>query len=257
MRPRIAPFFSRAPSARARRGPGAGDDAGSGPAVRAARASVARLQRAIDRAVARSPQSLFLRELLAQPASVGALCASSPRLAERMAALVDPDAAGLVVELGGGTGVITRALLARGVAPQRLVVVEQSAALAAHLQRRFPAVCVIQGDAAQLPQWHARGQLPADAHGAPLPVMAIVSGLPLLSIPPAVRQRILLAGAQALAPTGRLLQFTYALRGPSPWLAAGLTQRHSERVLANLPPARIDVLAHGRAAAADSVASSR
>jgi phospholipid N-methyltransferase len=220
--------------------------ASAGPilAVRAARVGVARMRRAVGRAVARSPQSLFLRELVAQPGSVGAICASSPRLAARMAGQVDLASGGLVVELGGGTGVITSALLAQGVAPGRLVVIEQSVALAALLTRRFPGVRVIHGDAADLARLHASGQLPSGADGAPLAIDCIVSGLPLLSIPLPVRQRILQAGAQALAPGGRLLQFTYALRGPSPWQAAGLVRLHSERVLANLPPARIDVLGH-------------
>ncbi|MFT3778770.1 MAG: methyltransferase [Ottowia sp.] len=206
---------------------------------RAARIGVARVRRA----VARSPQSLFLRELVAQPGAVGAICASSPRLAARMAGHVEP-AAGLVVELGGGTGVITSALLARGVAPERLVVIERSAALADLLARRFPQVGVIHGDAAELARLHAQGLLPPGADGAPLPIDCIVSGLPLLSIPPPARQHILRAGVQALAPHGRLLQFTYALRGASPWQDAGLARLHSERVLANLPPARIDVLGH-------------
>ena len=218
--------------------------AGSALAARAARAGVARVRRAVALAVARSPQSLFLRELVAQPTSVGAICASSPRLAARMAALVGEQPLGLVVELGGGTGVITAALLAHGVAPARLVVVEQSVALAEHLRKRFPDVCVLQGDAAELVTWHAEGRLPAGADGLPQPIHTIVSGLPLLSIPAPSRQRILCAGVQALAPSGRLVQFTYALRGPSPWQVSGLARQHSERVLANLPPARIDVLAH-------------
>jgi phospholipid N-methyltransferase len=224
--------------------------ASAGPilAVRAARVGVARMRRAVGRAVTRSPQSLFLRELMAQPGSVGAICASSPRLAARMASHVDVAATGLVVELGGGTGVITSALLAHGVAPDRLVVIEQSPALAALLARRFPQVQVIHGDAAELAHWHAQGLLPRGEGGASLAIGCIVSGLPLLSIPLPVRQRILQAGAQALAPRGRLLQFTYALRGPSPWQAAGLARLHSERVLANLPPARIDVLGHAAGA---------
>lgn len=220
-------------------------DAGSLLAVRAARASVARVRRVMDRAVARSPRSLFLRELVTQPAAVGAICASSPRLAERMAAWVDPAAPGVVVELGGGTGVITAALLARGVAPARLVVIEQSAALAAHLRRRFPHIHVVHGDAAELDRLAGSAHWPCRTDdGAPLPVGCIVSGLPLLSIPLPVRQRILQAGAQALAPGGRLLQFTYAMRGPSLWQATGLVGQGRERVLANLPPARIDVLGH-------------
>lgn len=221
-----------------------GLDAGPRLAVQAARASVARMRRAVDRAVAQSPQSLFLRELMTQPGTVGAICASSPRLASRMAGQVDPAARGLVVELGGGTGVISSALLARGVAPERLVIIEQSEALAALLRRRFPRACVIHGDAAELAQLQAGALLPTNEAGAPLPIDFIVSGLPLLSIPPVVRQRIVQAGALALAPRGRLVQFTYALRGPSPWQVGGLARVHSERVIANLPPARIDVLGH-------------
>ena len=75
-----------------------------------------------------------------------------------------------------------------------------------------------------------------------LPVLHIVSGLPLLSIPEPSRGRILAAGAAVLAPQGRLLQFTYALRGVSPWQQVGLACLRRERVLANLPPARVDVL---------------
>lgn len=204
--------------------------------------SLTRLAPGAGLALARSPQSLFLRALLAQPGTVGALCASSPRLAQRMAAWVDPAAPGLVLELGGGTGVITAALLARGVAPQRLVVVEQSAALAAHLQRRFPHVHVLHGDAAELARLTGAPGWPRDAAGAPLAVGCIVSGLPLLSIALPLRQRILHAGAALLAPGGLLLQFTYALRAPSPWQGAGLIGQARQRVLANLPPARIDVL---------------
>ena len=115
------------------------------------------------------------------------------------------------------------------------------------LRRRFPLVRVIHGDAAELAQLQIQGLLPLDAAGAPLPIDYIVSGLPLLSIPLPVRQRILQAGALMLAPQGRLVQFTYALRGPSPWQIGGLVRLRSERVIANLPPARIDVLGHAAA----------
>ena len=122
--------------------------------------------------------------------------------------------------------------------PARLVVVEQSERLAAHLRQRFAAVPVLQGDAAELPQLLAR----LDDERRQLPVLHIVSGLPLLSIPEPSRGRILAAGAAVLAPQGRLLQFTYALRGVSPWQQVGLACLRRERVLANLPPARVDVL---------------
>ena len=163
--------------------------------MRIARMGMARIRRLMLHA----PQSLFLRELVTQPGAVGAICASSPQLAARMAAWVDPAAPGLVVELGGGTGVITAALLARGVAPQRLVVIEQSPALARHLAQRFPQVRVVQADAAELALLRTAPDWPRADDGMPLAVQCIVSGLPLLSIPSEVRQRILLAGAQVAA----------------------------------------------------------
>jgi len=209
---------------------------------RAARVHVVRMWGAARQAVVQSPQSLFWRELAAHPGRIGAICASSPRLAARMAAWVDLSVPGLVVELGGGTGVITAALLAHGVPRERLVVVEYSPVLAAHLARRFPGVRVIEGDAARLAEWQREGRLPRAADGQPHPIRTIVSGLPLLSMPHHVRARIVQAGVAALIAGGRLIQFTYTLRGRSPWQGGGLVPRYSERVLANLPPARIDVL---------------
>ncbi|MDO5653661.1 MAG: methyltransferase domain-containing protein [Brachymonas sp.] len=199
----------------------------------------------VNRAVSASPQSLFLKELLAKPGAVGAVCASSPWLAARMAAWVDLAQPGLVVELGGGTGVITSALLEHGVAPERLVVIEQSESLAEHLHKHFAGVHVIHGDAADLAEMQASGRLCRHGSNASATVGTIVSGLPLLSIPSDTCKKILQAACKVLAPQGRLLQFTYALHGPSPWQSTGLVVQHSERVLANLPPARIDVLAHG------------
>ena len=145
----------------------------------------------------------------------------------------------MVVELGGGTGAITSALRACGLPARRLVVIEYSANLAQHLRQHFEGVCVIHGDAADLPAMLQRPDWPADEAGQPMPIAQIVSGLPLLSIAPPDRQRILEAGVQALPPQGRLIQFTYALRTPSPWQQAGLRLLSRKRVMFNLPPAVI------------------
>ena len=57
----------------------------------------------------------FLRALIARPKNVGAIMPSSPALADAIARQIDPDA-GPVLEIGPGTGVITDAILARGIA---------------------------------------------------------------------------------------------------------------------------------------------
>ena len=71
-----------------------------------------------------SDEETFLRRFLGNPKRTGAVAPSGPILAREMARVVDPQAGGLVVELGPGTGPVTRALLARGVRRDQLLLVE-------------------------------------------------------------------------------------------------------------------------------------
>lgn len=176
---------------------------------------------------------LFLKELRRDPKSIGAICSSSDRLGERMARHIELPDDGWVVELGGGTGVITRSLLQHGVSVSRLIVIEKSEALAAHLRQLFPEVRVIHGDAIDLETMLRGGQ----------PVKTIVSGLPLRSLSKSTVRHITRACANILHPGGRLIQFTYASGDFSPWINAGLKKLTSETVWVNLPPARIEVFA--------------
>ncbi len=186
----------------------------------------------VDHALQRIPAYLLLRELIRDPAAIGAICSSSTSLANRMAAWVDPEQEGWVIELGGGTGAITAALLRHGVAVDRLIVIEKSKRLAKHLRARFPGIHILQGDAADIG---------AISKGD---VAAVVSGLPLRSMPPDAVSRVTTACATTLGAKGRLIQFTYWPRPPSPWLSAGLIQAASDMVWRNLPPARVEVFTH-------------
>lgn len=187
-------------------------------------------------AIRAAPAGLFLRELLETPAGVGAVWPSSERLARGMAAQVDPRGDGLVVELGAGTGVVTRALLDRGVPADRLRVVERSPAFARHLRQRFPEVAVLRGDAARLSD-----VLGESAAGGP--VDAIVSSLPLRSLEPDVVSAVLGQCRALLRPGCPLVQFTYAPRGlPDAGLSDGFVVRGDLAVWTNLPPARVVVL---------------
>ncbi len=177
------------------------------------------------------PGTAFLRELLREPRSVGAVCPSSSRLAERMAGWVNPAPGGWVVELGGGTGAVTAALLRHGVPRERLVVIEQSPHFVHHLRKRFPKVRIFHGDAANI----------AHAVEGARQVNTLVSGLPLRSLPESTVDRIVQACTGALSPDARVIQFTYAPRAPSAWGAAGLQRVGNEIVWHNLPPARIEV----------------
>src|SRR5499433_4209486 len=89
----------------------------------------------------------FIRSWIEKPLSTGAVMPSSKLLARTMARLVDTDTPGPIVELGPGTGPVTEALVARGVDPARLVLVEFDPTFCRLLRKRYPEATVLQGDA--------------------------------------------------------------------------------------------------------------
>lgn len=177
--------------------------------------------------------ALFTKEIWANPRAMGAACPSTPALASRMAAHVPLDQPGLVIELGGGTGAVTAALLKHGVPTRNLVVVERSPTLAHHLRQRFPRLRVIQGDAVQLE--HLLGQDRSQG------VASIVSSLPLRSLHPTVTRAISHQFETLLATNGLLIQYTYDLRGTRQRLLPNFRKLSSRIVWGNLPPARVEV----------------
>jgi len=140
---------------------------------------------------------------------------------------------GPVLELGPGTGVFTRALLARGIAQSDLTLIEYGPDFAQTLQLRFPEARVLRMDAAQL----RRADLFTGA-----PVGAVISGLPLLSMSPRKVIAILSGSFHYLRPGGAFYQFTYGPRCPVPRPILdrlGLKATHVGRALRNLPPAAV------------------
>lgn len=184
-----------------------------------------------------SPLAIFTRELLTNPRAVGAACPSSVQLARAMARHVDPDTQGLVLELGAGTGRVTEALLARGIAPERLIVVERSEKLVHHLHKRFPQLRVIEGDACQL-----KKLLGKDFQH----ISHVVSSLPLRSLPRPVVHGITAQLDRLLLQDAVLIQFTYDLSGKGLVRLGNTPAKRFIRVSSqiiwqNLPPARVDV----------------
>lgn len=191
-----------------------------------------------------SDPTLFFRLWLKDPFKIGAIAPSSRDLARAMAKLVPESLHYPIVELGGGTGVVTQALLERGIAPSKLFVVERDPTLHELLQKRFPELNIVQGDAAHL------GAL-LHPHGISK-VSAVVSGLPLLTFRKSVQHEIIMAAFALLERGAPFVQFTYGPFSPLPRKEFGLVGRVRKRVLNNLPPASIWVYqraAEARAAA--------
>ena len=141
----------------------------------------------------------------------------------------DPD--GLVVELGPGTGSVTRALLEAGVPEDRLILVERDGHFHAWLTRHFPNATVLHSDARRLEKILSRRQ----SRG----VLTIVSSLPLNSLPRCERDEIVRAAFRVLSTEGCLVQYSYGVPSPLPCEALGLTGKRMAFAAANLPPATV------------------
>jgi phosphatidylethanolamine/phosphatidyl-N-methylethanolamine N-methyltransferase len=174
----------------------------------------------------------FFRQWLKAPGRMGSVTPSSRHLARAMARQIPPAVLaeqGAVVELGGGTGSVTRGLLEAGVPADRLFVVERDPSLAGLLAARFAGVQVLCGDATALPALLA----PHGIHR----VGAIVSGLPLLLFPEDVLARLVESCFGLLGAGRPLIQFTYGAKSPLSAQAYHLVARRAAFVPRNLPPA--------------------
>ncbi|MGR8922234.1 class I SAM-dependent methyltransferase [Rhizobium leguminosarum] len=174
----------------------------------------------------------FFRSWISNPLRVAAIAPSGDSLARIMtseiAALDGP-----IIELGPGTGVFTRALLARGVSEADLTLIEYGPEFINSLQARFPTARVLQMDAAHLSH--------ADIFEGE-PVGAVVSGLPLLSMSPRKITSIMAGAFAYMRPGGAVYQFTYGPRCPvsRPILdRLGLKAVRIGGTVRNLPPASV------------------
>ena len=173
----------------------------------------------------------FLKNWMGRPLTTGAVSPSGKALTKLMASFVDPGDTLPVVELGPGTGVVTQALLERGVAPGRIVSIEFNPEFCTLLQRRFPGVRIVEGDA-----YGFSTTLKGWVDG---PVSAVVSSLPLFTRPPEFRRKLIVDALERM-PAGRpFIQFSYALVPPVPAETGRFSVEHTKWVVMNLPPARV------------------
>ena len=173
----------------------------------------------------------FIRSWIEKPLTTGAVTPSGRALARTMAAYIDPSRPGPVIELGPGTGPVTAALLAQGIDPSRLVLVEFDPIFCRLLHARYPAATVVQGDAYGLKRL-LTGVLEEPAAG-------VVSGLPLFTKPLRMRLRLLFEAFGLMSPSAPFVQFTYNAVAPIPKRLDRVSAQASERVWMNIPPARV------------------
>ena len=188
----------------------------------------ARSSRVLGQEIANA--GLFFRRWLANPLQMGSIVPSSPALCRRLVAQTRAAPDQIVVELGAGTGVVSRALIESGLPAEQLYVIEIVPDMAAHLRRVLPGAQVIEGDARRLPQL-----IPPELHGR---IGTVIVGIPLVLLPVAEQRRFIDA-IQAVAPGAGFILYSYCVTSPLPWKKHGLTPRREAWTPLNFPPASV------------------
>lgn len=172
--------------------------------------------------------SLFLGQMLRRPTQVVAIAPSSAAVARKMTEGVE-NTTGPVVEIGPGTGSFTRAILKRGVAPERLTLLETNPEFCKALARDFPGVTVLNRPAQDIRDLGLRD------------IGAVISGVPVLARP-TIQRDVVGRAFDVMAQNGFFTQITYAPHSPiseEMQRELGLFANHRGIVWNNLPPARV------------------
>ncbi len=157
-------------------------------------------------AVRMRPRVLFVRHFLSSPRSVGSAIPSSRRLTQQLIAGINWEKARVIVEYGPGTGVVTRAILARMAPDARLLAFEINTDFIAYLRRECPdpRLILVAASAETIEAVLA-------SHGL-AGVDAAISSLPFSVMPGHVRQAILTATARVLRPDAPFVGYQYSRR---------------------------------------------
>ncbi len=173
----------------------------------------------------------FARSLVSKPKTVGAIAPTSARTAAKMASLIRPNSGLPVLELGPGTGVITKAILDRGVDAKNIYSVEYSASFIPGLRRRYPGINFIHGDAFKITE--IANKLGIEKFDC------VISALPLLNFPVSQRIRLVVAALKIVDQGRPMIQFSYGPNSPAPERSKNFEVGHLGTILRNIPPARI------------------
>lgn len=179
----------------------------------------------------------FFRGWMDNAKAVGSVTPTSKICARSMASVVQPDSGLPVLELGPGTGPITRAILERGIRPEDLYSVEYSEDFYEHLKAEIPGVNFIHGDAFDLDT----------TLGAAKDTVfdCVISAVPMLNFP-MDRRVALVEDLLNRIPAGRpVMQITYGPKSPVAPGRGNFSMRHHDFVLRNVPPANLWIYRRG------------
>jgi phosphatidylethanolamine/phosphatidyl-N-methylethanolamine N-methyltransferase len=190
----------------------------------------------INKSLEQSENKIFFKQWLRSPGKLGTFAPISLKLAYCAAAQIDTSSNPLVVEIGAGTGRLSRALLAKGVNPSRLAMVELDAKLSDFLKSSMSesyqghvSANIINGDARDL-----KNLIPSDWVGK---VDYVVSAVPLMYMSEELREQIIQSALDVLHPLhGNILHVTYSPISPLRFMESELLAKRVVSLWGNMPP---------------------
>ena len=179
----------------------------------------------------------FLQAFLKNPGTVGSITPSSPELARRMVSGIRPHAENVVLELGVGTGAITKFLQEIVPDGDSYLGVELDRDLVRTLRKNYPELKIVRGNALEAADIHRKSGLGK--------VGTIICCLPFVSMPNEVGDKILLEidKFMQLGCTFRTFQYAHGYYFPSAIrLREFMRDRYgkskrSPMIVKNVPPA--------------------
>jgi phosphatidylethanolamine/phosphatidyl-N-methylethanolamine N-methyltransferase len=179
----------------------------------------------------------FLQAFLKNPLKVGAIAPSSPELAAKMLDGIDAHEDNIVLELGVGTGAITKHLQKILPDPNSYLGIELDKGLVKTLNRNYEDLKIVCGNACETYSIHQRSGLGKVGY--------IICCLPFVSLPNEVGERILLEVDKFMQKgcTFRTFQYAHGFYMPSAIkLREFMRSRYgkskrSKLIVKNVPPA--------------------
>lgn len=173
----------------------------------------------------------FIKGWIKSPGVVGSIKPTGKIAANYMASLLPIDTGLPVLELGPGTGVITKEILERGLEPSKIVSVEYSKEFFAFLTENYPGVKFVNGDALDLE--NTLKDIEYDTYAG------VVCAIPLLNFPMEQRTKIIQESLKLIEANGPLIQLCYGPKPPVAAIPGQFTVEKSDRIFRNIPPAGI------------------
>lgn len=143
----------------------------------------------------------FLAAALRRPGTMGAVTPSSERLAGVLSSVVPRTGRPIVVELGPGTGAVSRVIAARMPLGGRHLAVELDADMVGYLRRTHTYLDVVHGDARHLAGLLAERDIDH--------VDAVICGLPWALFDDPTQQTVLREVSRVIGNTGAFTTFAY------------------------------------------------